>query len=461
MLYPIKRNEKYGFIDEKNQVIIDPKFDYVGNFSNDVCYVSNRIDEVHFEMDNKVYYHVESSLINLNGEILFPFKKHLVIKDYFDDVAFCYNPILKKHGVIDKIGNEVIPFGFNTSEIEYSKFSNGLAKIKKNEKYGFINKINELIIPCVYDKVSHFKDGFALAKIKTKEFLINTQGEIFKSKFKIASTFNDGLAIVKQDKKFGFINSKNELVIDYIFDGIWGNFKNNKCLVKKNNHYGLIDEKGNIIIDFLYKEVRSLGNDVFPAKINKKWTLLNINGSQQFEPKFEYINDFEKTLYCLDYQNAKLTSATLSKNEYYIDVYGNLICEVKKNKKTFEIAELIQLLNKTVETKQVWDKAEWSYDGFSVTKKGAIKPFYFILKWFKKMNLLTDEGIESYNDKNNLEIGLYRFMFKEDAAKFLDIFYDYWYKKQHISNYQIDPNLKFENEENLDEYWEHYKKSYC
>ncbi|MCD5969493.1 hypothetical protein, partial [Riemerella anatipestifer] len=91
---------------------------------------------------------------------------------------------------------------------------------------------------------------------------------------------------------------------------------------------------------------------------------------------------------------------------------------------------------------------------------GAIKPFYFILKWFKSKGLLTDEGLESLKDKNNLEIRLQRSMFKENAAIFLDYFYDFWFQKQHIVNYQIDPSLKFENDENLETLWEYFQKNY-
>jgi len=460
MLYPIKRNEKYGFINENNEVVVKPKFDYIGEFSNEVCGIANKINEVHFEMDNKKYYHVESSIIDTNGVILFPFKKYLVINEFNEEVAFCYNPILKKYGVIDKVGNEVIPFIFDTSEIEYSKFSNGLAKIKKNEKYGFINKQNEVIIPCIYDNVSHFNEGFALAKINTKEFLINTNGEIFKSKYKVVSTFFEGLAKVKQNKKFGFINKDNVLVIDFLFDSVWNNFKEGYCLVSLDKKFGLIDKLGNVVLDFQYSDVRSIGNNVFPAKIKNKWTLVNINGNVQFEPKFEYIDDFDKAQYELDYKNSNLTRAVYKRKDYYIDFFGNIVNEIDSIEKNFDLNEIQNLLVQKIDKKEVWDKAKWSYDGFTVTKKGAIRPFYFILNWFEKKKLLTNSGLEALNDKNNLEIGLYRFMFQEKAAVFLDYFYQHWYEKQHIANYQLDSDLEFEGDENLEKYWELFNKNY-
>lgn len=460
MLYPIKRNDKYGFINEKGEIIIEPTFDYTGSFSNQVCDVSNKLSEVNFEYNGQIYFYTTSTIIDGKGDVLFPFKKYLNIDKYSDDVAFCYNEKLKTHGVIDKYGEEIIPFIFSTSEIEYSLFSNGVARIKRDGKYGFINKNNEVVIAFNYDKATNFHNGYSLVKIKNKEVLINKRGEIYKTKHKITSVFYDGRAIVKLKNKYGFINENNELVIDYLYDRIVGVFNEGHCLAKIGSKYGLINTSGKTVIEFKFDDVRWIGNGAFPAKIGKNWTLINLKGEMKFEPKFEYISDFDKFNENLDYVNAKLTRAEFNKVDYYIDIEGNLISKIKTIEKEIIYAKLNELLSKRAEQKQVWDKAEWSYDGFSITKKGAIKPFYFILKWFKKNDLLTNEGIDAYNDKNNLEIGLYRDMFKEDAASFLDYFYDYWYDKQHIANYQIDPNLKFEEDENIGKYWEFYKQNF-
>ncbi|TDO93997.1 WG repeat-containing protein [Flavobacterium sp. 245] len=460
MLYPIKRNDKYGFINEKGEIIIEPKFDYTSGFSNQVCGVTNKLSEINFEYNGEIYFHTASTIINREGDILFPFKKYVTIDKYSEDVAFCYDEKLRRHGVIDKNGEEIIPFIFSTSEIEYSFFSNGLARIKRDGKYGFINKNNEVVIPFDYDKASNFHNGYSLVKIKNKEFLINKNGEIFKTKHNIISVFYEDRAIVKLKNRYGFINEKNELVIDYLYDRVVGVFTEEHCLAKIGEKYGLINASGKAIIEFKFEEVRWIGNGVFPVKIGKKWTLINLKGEMKFEPKFEYIHDFNKFNENIDYFDAKLTRAEFNREDYYIDIHGNLISKIKTIEKEVVYAELKELLSKNAEQKQIWDKAEWSYDGFSITKKGAIKPFYFILKWFKNNELLTDEGIEAYNDKNNLEIGLYRDMFKEDAAGFLDYFYDYWYDKQHIANYQIDPDLKFEEDENIGKYWEFYKQNF-
>ncbi|MCO7355907.1 WG repeat-containing protein [Riemerella anatipestifer] len=460
MLYPIKRNNKYGFINDSGKIVIEPNYKYIGEFSNNVCSVTNELDEFHFNYNNKDYFHSESTIIDIEGNILFPFKKYTQINEFYCGFAFCYHQKLKKYGVIDKQGTEVIPFIFEKEEIEYSHFSNNLARIKKENKFGFINIENSLIIPCIYDQASNFENGFSLVKIKSKDFLIDTNGTIFKSEHKIVSTFKENRGIVKSNKKFGFIDEENNLIIEYLFDDVLGHFVNGICLVKRNGKYGAININGENVIDFIFDDVRWIGNNVFPAKIKNKWTLVDLQGNIKFVPIFNYIQDFNKFQHQLDYFDSNLTRAVLNGKDYYINVNGEIISEVEILESKINIIEVKDILSQRVEQKQVWDKAKWSYDGFSITKQGAIKPFYFILKWFKSKGLLTDEGLESLKDKNNLEIRLQRSMFKENAAIFLDYFYDFWFQKQHIVNYQIDPSLKFENDENLETLWEYFQKNY-
>lgn len=460
MLYPIKRNNKYGFIDYNGNIIVEPTYEYIGNFSNKVCSVANKLDEIHFNYNDKDYFHTEASIINTKGDLLFPFMKYIQFNKFFDNVAFCYHQKLKKFGVLDIFGNEIIPFILDGKDIEYSHFCNGLARIKRDNKFGFINKKNELIIPCIYDKASNFDNGYAIVKLKNKEFLIDNEGKVFNSKYKIISSFKENKAIVKSKKKYGFIDKHDNLIIDLIFDDVFGHFVNGFCLVKLNGKYGLINLDGKKITNFIYDDVRCIGNDVFPAKINKKWTLVDLQGNLKFEPKYSYIEDFNKFQYEVDYSNAKLTRANFNHKDYYINSDGKIITEIEVINPKIDLLEIKEILNKKVEQKQIWDKAEWSYDGFLITKKGAIKPFYFILKWFKSKELLTEEGIEAFNDKNNLEIRLQRSMFKENASIFLDYFYDYWFQNQHIANYQIDSSLKFEGDENLGILWDFFQKNY-
>lgn len=209
-----------------------------------------------------------------------------------------------------------------------------------------------------------------------------------------------------------------------------------------------------------FSRINYFHNGVAPASLdNKSWGLINTQGDFISEPKFDYIRDYTRIGYPLSMlDNPLLTKAQIGRYEYYINLQGNIVSEVKDISKFRELRKqkMAEQLTRKVKQEDTWDKAKWAYDGFTITKKGAIKPIYFVLKWLKGKDLLTNEGLECYKDKNNLEIGLHRFMVKEEGADFLDRYYKLWFDNEGIANFQLDPSTKFEGDEGLNGYWNFY-----
>ena len=59
-------------------------------------------------------------------------------------------------------------------------FSEGLAGVKKNYKWIFINKMNKKAIPFEYDDIYSFSKGIAKVKLNGRWFYINKKGECVK-----------------------------------------------------------------------------------------------------------------------------------------------------------------------------------------------------------------------------------------------------------------------------------------
>ena len=57
-------------------------------------------------------------------------------------------------------------------------FSEGLARVEQNGKYGFINIKGEVVVPCIYDRVGSFSEGFAKVRKDGKWSIINTKGKV-------------------------------------------------------------------------------------------------------------------------------------------------------------------------------------------------------------------------------------------------------------------------------------------
>lgn len=76
-------------------------------------------------------------------------------------------------GFIDTTGTVVIPLQYD----EVWHFSEGLAKVKKNNKWGFVDKRGKMVISLQYDDASYFKNGKAKVKLRGETFYINKQGK--------------------------------------------------------------------------------------------------------------------------------------------------------------------------------------------------------------------------------------------------------------------------------------------
>ena len=100
-----------------------------------------------------------------------------------------------KWGYLDKNQQVIIAPNFE----EAYDFSNGMAKVKINGKIGFIDSAGNVIIEPKYDWIANFNDGLAMAKINNKFGYINIKGEeLIEFKFDKAKSFNDGVAEVKK-----------------------------------------------------------------------------------------------------------------------------------------------------------------------------------------------------------------------------------------------------------------------
>lgn len=101
-------------------------------------------------------------------------KKYDWKDEYYEGLAMV--KLDKKYGFIDKTGKEVIPIKYDDAESP----SEGLAKVKLNDKYGFIDKTGKEVIPIKYDYAEGFSEGLAQVKLNNKWFYINQKGECVK-----------------------------------------------------------------------------------------------------------------------------------------------------------------------------------------------------------------------------------------------------------------------------------------
>lgn len=155
------------------------------------------------------------------------------------------------------------------------RFEEGLAKVKKGGKWGFLNQYGNPAIPLEYDFVGEFAQGLVCAILVKDNFrkvgFINAKNEViipFDYDLDYANyknvQFSEGLAQVNKNRKIGFINTKNKLKIPFQF-GIAHHFVNDRAIVSYESQ----------VLDAQYLVIDKQGNELF--KIPKNYTLLDFS----------------------------------------------------------------------------------------------------------------------------------------------------------------------------------------
>lgn len=297
----IQKDEKVGIANSKGSIIIEPNYKEIKNLGdtykegyitindeNKYGVVSttkkqaldNKYDDIEqVYLDN--YYLVKQSgvkrVINTSGEI--------ILEGNFDDITSNTSKgfIFKKGDLYGEISTE----GDTVIEPKYQYLEETEPNIfiaKQDDKYGIIDEFEEVKIPFEYTGIKYNEKANLFiaetSEYKTalidKDFNIKVTGilsEINTEKSYIRMRVDDGykyydfncdeeqskkvlpdntLFLNKKDGKYGFVDEKGNVVVDYIYDDATEQNQYGFAGVKRNGLWGSIDRDGKIVIDPKY-----------------------------------------------------------------------------------------------------------------------------------------------------------------------------------------------------------------
>ncbi len=246
-LFPIKQDNKWGYIDKTGKVAIVAEFDQASFFSQNLAFVRK---------NNKI------EVINSNGETEF------------------YLP--------DNVSN-------------YAAFSEDLAVVAISGKYGFINKKGEMIITPQFDKAKSFSEGLALVKIgRYYGFIDKTGKTVINPQFFSATSFSENLAAVrfKQNDLHPAFIDKTGKVFFYLPNENTGNFVKTDITEVTSQDLGYEKPSHNLSnfkasITF---ENQAFSEDLISVKINNKYGYINKAGEIVIAPMFDFADAFSEGL---------------------------------------------------------------------------------------------------------------------------------------------------------------------
>jgi hypothetical protein len=291
----IKPN-KWGFVNNKNEIMIPFVYDFVNPFKNGLAYVEN------------------------NGKKFFITLKNLNLANDFDEVRI---------------------------------FTFGLAAVSKNNKWGFIDETGKLVIPMIYDEVGYFDQNSLSSVSKNgKSGFINKKGvEIIPIIYEMVKSEQlDDLVIVRKNYKWAFFDSKGKLLSDFLYNDVqsaWKGdkttfFENGPASVKKNGKYSFISKDlkpafSNLVFD----SATSFDSKRNAIVMNKgKFGIIKNDGKIAVPLQYDLIENFNSNgnpnpqfynfkkgnIYGLWNRNLKIIGE--SREEFYDRTYSNQIAYI-------------------------------------------------------------------------------------------------------------------------------------
>ncbi len=209
-------------------------------------------------------------------------------------------------------------------------FVDGLAFAQRGDKFGYINKENNTIIPFIYEKAQNFSNGLAGAMIGGKWGFIDKNGEtIIEPRFEDIHKFVNGYAFVKINDKFGCIDRFGRFVTEPIYDAIGWGFSEGLLSVKLNRKWGYSDEKGILVVPAIYDSIKSIfkqpglfSEGLACVECGDRFGYIDKNNNMvivftEYDERYGCrMTDFKEGIATVDYGGY---------NQHYIDVTGKII----------------------------------------------------------------------------------------------------------------------------------------
>lgn len=346
----VYKNEKYGFIDMTGKEVVPCIYYYANDFHEGLAKVGK---------ENNYGY------IDKTGKEVVPCK-YFDSSDFHDGLAWVYNGE-NGYSYIDKTGKEVITCQYDSP----ADFHEGLASVQKEGKYGYIDKNGKEVIPCIYDSASDFYEGLASVRKDGKFCYIDKKGKTVIENLNVkASDFHEGLAIVTKDDLVGFIDKTGKEVIPRL-PIIAHNFNEGLArVVKRDNTHGFIDKTGKEVILCIYDYASDFHDGLAWVRKDEKYGYIDKTGKEVIPFIYDNANDFSEGL-------------------AFVVKDGLLGVIDKKGNSTFDVNNE----GNQQDGNDIGDDQE-------LVNKSQQEEKEFLENFYKGLENISDEGLESYIRKN-------------------------------------------------------------
>lgn len=245
------------------------------------CTFSDELASVKNKLLNKY------GAVNRQGEIVIPV-------EYDNPVEFVRGRAFVKKGehwlIIDTDNKQIAKFDFQDA---FRFGTTGLAQVKQNDKWGFINTEGEIIVEPKFDSITYGvsypilnEEVVAIVELRGHLGVINKKGETIVP-IEFDEIYNeDNIILAIKNDKMGIYDYSGRVIlpveyepsIGFISDSGWTD--RNWLPLVKDGKMGAIDTKGNIVVPVKFDDVEIISESSFKVSKEGKYGIYGVNNLQ-------------------------------------------------------------------------------------------------------------------------------------------------------------------------------------
>jgi hypothetical protein len=264
VIYPVGKQYGLSYIDTTGKVIYQIPIEY---FKNDFLSANAVVD---FVCNNDT----KEDIIWWRGDKLFLLNWNFspYIEEEIKKSKGIYHFLYEgKYGIIDKNFVLKIPVALDDIDPEYEFSGQGLERVKHAGKYGFINvHTGELVTPFEYTETRRPTNGMFWVKKNNKWGCIDKTGKV-----RIPFLYDEAAGFTREDRaavaingKFGHIDKTGKVRIPLKYD-FASYFSNGVSMIRLQRKYGFMDKNGKLVTELKYDDARPF---------DKKTTIVHRSG---------------------------------------------------------------------------------------------------------------------------------------------------------------------------------------
>ncbi|MCF0217976.1 MAG: WG repeat-containing protein [Malacoplasma sp.] len=165
---------------------------------------------------------------------------------------------------------------------EVREMNDNFAWVKKDNKWNWIDNKNNLVLPNQFDNILFYNPKYSVVQNQNESYLVlHNSKKVSKIPYQFVD-FNDEILLVKHNNKYFYLNLKLEKLFDNQFENATI-FIDQFASVCQNKKWGIVNKKGRIIVDFQYDKIYQNGSFLFKTENNSQTFFIDLHNSKYLE----------------------------------------------------------------------------------------------------------------------------------------------------------------------------------